>query len=114
MSKKDFMSLGAIIAGITIVIGYVSNAFQWSLAPYFIIIGGTLFALVQINDPYQGKNVTLKRLYRKQTFASLFIIAAGGCMLYTTGNEWIMLSTIAAAIYLYTAFRIPVISKKEE
>ncbi len=112
--KNKIISILFIIGAIGVFIGYIAKAINWELAPYFVTIGGTCIALAQINSPYTGSNQTVKRLYRKQTFAGLFIVASGACMLYTTGNEWIVLTTIAAVIYLYTAFRIPTIEKQDK
>lgn len=109
--KKQIISTLYLLGAITASAGYISYAFQWEFAPYCITIGGTLIALAQINAPYRGDNLILKRLYRKQTFASLFIIAAGACMLYTSGNEWLILTIIATVIYLYTSFRIPIVER---
>lgn len=112
--KERFLSILFVLGGISVCAGYVSNAMGWEYAPFGITIGGTLMALSQINAPYKGRNLNLKRLYRKQIFASLFIIASGAAIMYTSGNEWIVLATIAAAIFMYTAFRIPMVEKKDK
>ena len=70
-------------------------------------------SLAQLNSPYKGGNKNIKRLLRQQTFASIFFIASGASMLYLHNNEWIMFASIAAVLYLYTAFRIPIEEKKE-
>lgn len=95
------------------VTGLVLYATAWDASPYFVTIGATIIALAQINDPYKGENLIIRRLRRQQVFGSLFIIAAGAAMLYTRGNEWIILILIATIIYLYTSFRISYEEKKE-
>ncbi len=112
--KDKILTLLYVLGAIAVCAGYISNALDWEYAPFGITIGGTLIALAQINAPYKGRNLNLKRLYRKQIFASLFIIASGAAIIYTKGNEWIVLATIAAAIFLYTSFRIPMVEKKEK
>ena len=96
------------------VAGFILYATNWHLSPYFVTIGATLITLAQINDPYPGGNINIKRLRRQQTFGSLFLIAARAAMLYSRGNEWIVLVAIATVIYLYTSLRIPQEEKKNK
>lgn len=112
--KDKIITTLYIIGIIGVCIGLVSRSIKWEYAPYAVTISATLIALAQINTPLGDMEKSLKRLYRNQIFASLFLIASGACMLYTRGNEWIVLASIAALIYLYTAFRIPILEKKNK
>lgn len=111
--KKIIPALYAI-GGIMALIGAAVYITGWTLAPYIYTVGATLFALAQLNTPYDGDNKNIKRLRRQQTMGSLFLVAAGAAMIYLQNNEWIMILTIGAVIQLYTSFRIPQEEKKEK
>lgn len=85
----------------------------WPFAPYIYTVGAGLFALAQINSPYQGTNKNIKRLRRQQIFGAFALVLTGAFMFTTHGNEWIACLTIAAILELYTAFRIPQEERKE-
>lgn len=86
----------------------------WIYAPYIYVIGATLFALAQINTPYQGNNKNIKRLRKQQILGAMFLLFAGACMFLGKRNEWIVFLSIGALLELYTAFRIPAEEAKEE
>lgn len=102
-------AVGAVMA----LIGAAVYITGWIYAPYVYTIGATLFALAQINSPYQGENKNIKRLRRQQILGALFLVAAGAFMFFTNKNEWVAVLTIGAVIELYTSFRIPQEERKE-
>ena len=106
---KSLFYIGTSLA----FIGIVSKLGQWEYAPYLTVLGATLATLGQLNNPYKGNNLNIKRLVRKQFLASLFLIASGAAMMYLHNNEWVVCLMIAAILYLYTSFRIPAEEKKE-
>lgn len=86
---------------------------EW--APYVYLLGALLIGGVQLCSPYKGNNTLIKRLYVQRTFGIIFLIVTGVLMLtLPRGNEWILCLTLAAILQLYTAYRIPVLEKKEE
>lgn len=103
-----FYAVGAVM----VLVGAATYITGWELAPYIYIVGAGLFALAQINTPYDGTNKNLKRLRRQQIIGALLLVVTGALMFTTHKNEWIVCLTIAAVIQLYTAFRIPQEEKK--
>ena len=97
------------------LIGAAVYITHWEYAPYMFIIGSVTAAIAQVfSQPSIDDNVTLKRLYRQQTFGALFLVLTGVLMLYSHGNEWIVCLLIAAILELYTAYRIPQEEKKQQ
>lgn len=103
-----------VVGAVMALIGAAVYITGWPLAPYIYTVGATLFALAQLNTPYEGENKNIKRLRRQQMMGALFLVGAGAAMLYLHGNEWIMVLTIGAVIELYTSFRIPQEEKREK
>lgn len=97
------MGIGAlcILAGATLMIT------RWEPSPYIYCIGALLFATMQMLDKYEGTDFTIKRLHRQQIFASLMLLVTGVLMFVEKHNGWVVTLTIAAAIELYVAFRMP-------
>ncbi|NDV66936.1 hypothetical protein [Bacteroides sp. 224] len=110
--KKIIPALYAVGA-VMILTGAITFITKWPFAPYIYTIGATLFALAQINTPYEGANKNVKRLRRQQILGALFLVAAGAFMFFTNKNEWIVVLTIGAVIELYTSFRIPQEEQKD-
>lgn len=79
----------------------------WLYAPYFYTVGACFVALAQICTPIKEENIALRRLRIQQLLGALALVATGGFMFLTHGNEWVACLSIAALLELYTAFRIP-------
>ena len=103
-----------MVGGIMTLAGAAFYITGWFLSPYIYIIGAGLFAIAQINTPYQGTNKIIKRLRLQQTLGALMLIMSGIFMFTTHGNEWIACLCIAAVLELYTSFRIPQEEAKEQ
>lgn len=103
-----------MVGGMMALAGAAVYITGWEVAPYIYIIGAALFALAQINTPYEGTNKNIKRLRRQQIVGALLLVVTGAFMFTTHNNEWIACLTIAAVIELYTSFRIPQEEKKEQ
>lgn len=102
-----------IVGAIMALVGAAVYITGWPYAPYIYTIGAGLFALAQINSPYQGENKNIKRLRRQQILGALFLVVAGGFMFFRPNNEWVVILTLGALIELYTSFRIPQEEKKD-
>ena len=103
-----------MVGGIMTLAGAAFYITGWFLSPYIYIIGAGLFAITQINTPYQGTNKIIKRLRLQQILGALMLIMSGIFMFTTHGNEWIACLCIAAVLELYTSFRIPQEEAKEQ
>ncbi len=104
---KHAISALFAVGAIMLLTGAAVYVTGWEPAPYVYTVGATLVALAQWNTPLTVATRVLKRLRRQQLTGAALLVATGACMLYTHGNEWIVLLTIAAFLQLYTAFRIP-------
>lgn len=111
---KKYQSLIFIVGAVLLLIGAASYVTRWNLSPYIYSAGALCIALVQILIPYEGNDITLKRLYRQQIFGAVFLVISGVLMFTLPhGNEWMLTLTIAAVLELYTAFRIPQVEGKK-
>ncbi|MGI6219505.1 MAG: hypothetical protein ACOYJE_06580 [Bacteroidaceae bacterium] len=111
---KQFLTKLYIPGAVCALAGLVAYLPFREGAPYILITGGALMAIAQFFMPVQTKDPVIIRLYRQRVFSSLFLVVAGILMKYLPrGNEWILAVAIAAVIQLYTAFRIPVLERRE-
>lgn len=111
---KHWTSALFIVGAIMLLTGAAVYVTGWNMAPYLYTVGATLVALAQWNTPLTVQTPVLKRLRRQQLLSDALLVATGGFMLYTHGNEWMVSLTIAAILQLYTAFRIPQEVEKQE
>ena len=109
-------------SGILLVAGAIMP--MWApLAPYAPLcfgIGAVVFGGMQMLQGYDGRNITLRRLFRQQRLGGLLLIITAALMAilrFTTewlvGDEWKVTLAIAVVLEIYTAFRIPQEMQKE-
>lgn len=86
---------------------------------YVYGIGTLMFALMQVQTEYLGRNITIVRLRRQQLLACccfLLALVMMSMQLYNWGpfrrQEWVIALTIGCVLELYTSFRIPQELKK--
>lgn len=102
-----------MLGGLLVLAGAVCYLPCRETAPYIYLPGAVLIGIVQLLSPYKGIDPVIKRLYRQRIFGAAFLILAGVLMItLPRGNEWILCLTLAAIIQLYTAYRIPVLEKR--
>lgn len=84
-------------------------------------IGALCFAGMQMLQRYDGRNLTLRRLFRQQKLGALLIIVSAALMMLPRhfpeilrGDEWKVTLIVAAVLEVYTAFRIPHEMEKPE
>ena len=78
----------------------------WGGAPYLYCAGALMFAAMQLADRYEGDDLVMKRLRRQQLLGALMLLVTGVMMFVERHNGWIATLSIAAALELYTAFRM--------
>ena len=89
-------------------------------APYVFTSGALMFATMQLQQRYEGRNLTIRRL-RRQQIMSAFLLLLSACLMLVEwfnlglrlGDAWKLLLCIAAVLQLYTAFRLPAELDKE-
>lgn len=100
---------------ILLLLGAGSYWFLGRTAAYIYIIGVLLFAFMQVQQRYTGKNPTVRRLRKIQLYGTACLVLTGILLLvnysyymgYYFRNEWIVTLAIGAVTEVYTAFRIP-------
>lgn len=107
MHNKKLHNIIMGIGALCILTGAALMITQWYLSPYIYCVGSLMFATIQILDRYEGSDFTIKRLRRQQIFASIMLLVTGVLMFVEKHNGWVVTLTIAAAIELYVAFRMP-------
>lgn len=100
-----------------------------AVTPWVFAVGAVSFAVIQMQQTYAGRNITIKRLRRIMTFGDILFILSALLMLENTyrfilplfttylqngyyqyvtyiNNNWVILLLIAAVIEIYTTHRI--------
>ena len=123
-----------LVGGILMVIGAGSYVFMFQRAVMSVVflVGALCFALMQLEQRYDGQNVVIIRLRRIQIIADVLFILSGILMIdshymllkplfssYTdyiqyVYNKWIMTLLIAAILEIYTVHRLSSELEKEK
>lgn len=123
-----------LVGGILMVIGAGSYVFMFQRAVMSVVflVGALCFALMQLEQRYDGQNVVIIRLRRIQIIADVQFILSGILMIdshymllkplfssYTdyiqyVYNKWIMTLLIAAILEIYTVHRLSSELEKEK
>jgi putative membrane protein len=80
-----------------------------------------MFATMQLQQRYEGRDITVRRL-RRQQIVGAFLLLISACLMLMKwfhlgplrGDEWKLTLAIAALLQLYTAFRLPAALRKSE
>lgn len=115
-----------LAGGALMVIGAGCFVFLWrqQVACWVFLVGALLFAVMQMMQSYEGRDLTLGRLKRIQGLAGILFVIAGilmadhvfgffrplfsNMMDYITyvANKWVVVLLIAAILEVYTVHRI--------
>ncbi len=110
------LSVGMIILLITAVLPIIGVNMPWIK---YIYAGGAIFTLISHTlNKYNGKNFTLKRLYRIQAVSSICycISAATLCIplgSYISEKDWLAFLMAGAVLQIYSSWRIQSEESKE-
>jgi hypothetical protein len=125
---NKFQSALLLFGGLMMVAGAILFITKWAYSPYLFILGSILYAGMQLMQRYEGKEIGLRRLRSIQIISCVFILLAGGLMMFNyqyvylkwfnygfyVRNEWVVSLLIGAVLHLYTSYRIPYELEKEE
>ncbi|MBQ9670090.1 MAG: hypothetical protein IJV23_03630 [Prevotella sp.] len=123
-----------LVGGILMVIGAGSYVFMFQRAVMSVVflVGALCFALMQLEQRYDGQNVVIIRLRRIQLIADVLFILSGILMIDShymllkplfssyndyiqyVYNKWIMTLLIAAILEIYTVHRLSSELEKEK
>jgi hypothetical protein len=131
---NKFQSVLFLVGGLMMVIGagcYVFFFYQVAAA-FIFLAGAVLFAMMQIQQRYEGSNITILRLRRIQLMADFLFVLSGFLMIdsqfklllplfsnYETYvqyvfNKWIITILVAAVLEIYTIHRLSSELEKEK
>ncbi|MGX8695401.1 MAG: hypothetical protein ACSW8D_03360 [Prevotella sp.] len=125
---SKWQSILFAVGALLILVGAVMGMVIRSVAPYVFAVGVLAFVGVQIQQRYEGDNLTIQRLRRIMLFSDVLLVGAAFLMFADYGNplgldiitylnyihnNWVVVLLLAALIQLYSVFRIDSELKKE-
>lgn len=125
---SKWQSILFAVGALLILVGAVMGMVIRSVAPYVFAVGVLAFVGLQIQQRYEGDNLTIQRLRRIMLFSDVLLVGAAFLMFADYGNplgldiitylnyihnNWVVVLLLAALIQLYSVFRIDSELKKE-
>ena len=109
-----------IAGAVLMLIGAGTSLLRWDAAPWLFAAGALAYTSMQMQQSYEGRNFTVRRLRRIMLFSDFLLTAAlmfisrwpqlGGLDWLTyvnyVHNNWVVTLLIAAILQLYTTYRI--------
>ena len=110
-----------LAGGMLMVVGAGASLFLQPWAAYAFAPGALLYAAMQMQQRYDGTNITVRRLRRIMLISDVLFLLAGLMMLANNSNflgldflvylqyvhnNWIVLVLLGAILQLYTTHRI--------
>ena len=109
------------IGALLMLAGAALGMFFRAAAPYVFAVGALAFVAMQVQQRYEGDDLTIQRLRRIMLLSDVLLIVAAALMFADYGNpfgldqltwlqyihnNWVVVLLIAAVMQLYTVFRI--------
>lgn len=110
-----------IVGSLLMLAGPVLSILKWMYFPYIYAIGAIGYVSMQMLQRYEGSDLTIRRLRRIMLLSDILLLFVAVLMFASQGNalgldwiyylnyvhnNWIVVLLIAAALQLYTSFRI--------
>ncbi|MDE7165820.1 MAG: hypothetical protein K2O17_02200 [Bacteroidaceae bacterium] len=118
---SDLQNLLFRLGALLMLAGAVSHLFYEVPATVVFLSGVLLFASMQLQMVYEGRNFIVARLRRQQLFGASMLVLSGASMTSqlfgynaTQHNEWVICLLVGALVELYTTLRISMELKKEK
>ena len=107
-----FQNLIYQLGGILLIVGAILPLVPsfTTFAPYVFTTGCLMFSTMQLQQRYEGRDITVRRL-RRQQIVGAFLLLISACLMLM---KWKLTLAIAALLQLYTAFRLPAALNKSE
>lgn len=120
-TSATLLALGMIMLLVTASLPLIGINTSWLK---YIYATGAVFTLVaRLLDRYNGKNITLKRLYRILIVSSICYCVSATVLFsrianfalsnYVQEKDWLAFLTAGVVLQLYATFRIESVEKKE-
>ncbi len=116
-TQNIIFAIGALL----MLAGAALGMFFRAVAPYVFAIGALAFVAMQVQQRYEGDDLTIQRLRRIMLLSDVLLIVAAALMFADYGNpfgldqltwlqyvhnNWVVVLLIAAVMQLYAVFRI--------
>ena len=116
------------IGAVLMLAGAVMGMAAPTIAPYVFAVGALAFVAMQVQQRYEGQNVTILRLRRIMLISDVLLIVVASLMFADHGNpfaldhltwlryihnNWVVVLLIAAFLQLYTVYRMDAELQKE-
>ena len=117
------------IGAILMVTGAVASILRWEVAPWLFAIGAIAFVAMQMQQTYEGRNLTIRRLRKIMTISDILLLFTALLMFVSqmpwlggldwltyvnyVHNNWVVTLLLAAILQLYTTYRISSELEKE-
>ena len=110
-----------VVGAVLMAIGAGGTIPGWTVAPYIYCVGALGFTSMQMQQRYDGKNITIRRLRRMMLISDFLFLLAGVLMLVNGNNvfgldyityveyvynKWVIVLLIAAILQLYSMHRL--------
>ena len=118
-----------VTGALLMVVGAGGSVVRWDAAPWLFGAGALAFTIMQMQQQYEGRNFTLRRLRRIVLFSDFLLLLTAALMFISrwpqlggldwltyvnyVHNNWVVTLLIAAILQLYTTYRIDSELKKE-
>ena len=111
-----------ITGAVLMVIGAGTSLLRWDAAPWLFAAGALAYTTMQMQQTYEGRNFTVRRLRRIMAFSDFLLLLTAVLMFISrwpqlggldwltyvnyVHNNWVITLLIAAILQLYTTYRI--------
>lgn len=111
-----------ITGAVLMVIGAGMSLLRWDAAPWLFATGALAYTTMQMQQTYEGRNFTVRRLRRIMAFSDFLLLLTAVLMFISrwpqlggldwltyvnyVHNNWVVTLLIAAILQLYTTYRI--------
>jgi hypothetical protein len=123
MKRLNKWQSALFVAGaVLMVIGAATSLFRWEAAPWFFGAGALAYTTMQMQQTYEGRNFTVRRLRRIMLFSDFLLLLSAALMFISrwpqlggldwltyvnyVHNNWVVTLLLAAILQLYTTYRI--------
>jgi len=126
---NKWQSMVFTIGAVLMVVGAAASILRWEGAPWTFAAGAIAFVAMQMQQTYEGRNITIRRLRRIMTASDILLIFTALLMFVSqmpwlggldwltyvnyVHNNWVVTLLLAAILQLYTTYRISSELEKE-
>lgn len=111
-----------VAGSLLMVAGAVASLVRWVAAPWVFAVGALAFTSMQMQQSYEGRSFTIRRLRRIVLFSDFLLLLTAALMFVSrwpqlggldwltyvnyVHNNWVVTLLLAAILQLYTTYRI--------